>query len=221
MKQKNLSPLRNALRHKVPPIPLFRSDLEEIFAIAETRNFDIQISDDRYEYEDLDDLKANRGDRVKNITITLRRENKIPLYMQIEVESDGVKLYSTKNDEMIAAWHEIKEIIDNRVPWYAAIMRPIYWLWGTAIVLWIFPNEKISEENMDWPVVIWLVSILLLSAMSLSSFLYFRKNRGVYLQRQHEVQGFWSRYGERILFLVLGTLLGIFGKVASDMLSGQ
>ncbi len=221
MKKKETSSLFDNLRHKFPPIPLYRSDLDEIVTIAQVRELRVQISDDKYEYESLDDLKENRGNRIRRLTLTLTPEHSAYTSITVEIDSDGVLLRSSKDDKLVLVWHEIREIIEKQAPWYARFMKPLSWAYGALLFLWLSPKKEQIREGLEWVASAWVGVGSVMIVLSLLSVLYLNRSRGVYLQREHEVQGFWDRYGEKLAFLILGTVVGVIGKVVSDKLSGQ
>lgn len=221
MKKKKTSSFLDSLRYRFPPIPFYRSDLEEIVRIAETRELQVRISDDKYEYESLDDLKENRGNRIKKLTLTLTPQNSTYTSITIEIDNDGVLLRSSKDDKLVSVWHEIKDAIEKQAPWYARFMKPLSWSYGALIFIWLSPKKEQIREGFEWVVIIWISVASFMILLSFLSVLYLNRSRGIYLQREHEVQGFWDRYGEKLVFLVLGTIIGVIGKVVSDKLSGQ
>lgn len=221
MKKKNSSSIFDELRHKFPPTPLYRSDLEDIISVAQSRELAILISDDQYEYESLDDLKENKGSRIKNLTITLTPDDSRLRTLTIKFNSDGVILASPKMDKLVYAWHEIKEIIERQVPWYSRFIRPLTWAYGAIFILFISPKKDQIREGMEWVTTACVAGGSVMLFLSLISFVYLKQNRGVHLQREHEVQRFWDRYGEKLILLIAGTVLGVVGKFVSDSLSGQ
>lgn len=220
MKKKTTSSLFDSLRHKFPPIPLYLSDLEEIVRIGQSRELRVQISDDKYDYESLDDLKENRGNRIQKLTLTLAPENSAYTSITVEIDSDGVLLRSSKDDKLVLVWHEIRDTIEKQAPWYARFMKPLSWAYGALLFLWLSPKKEQIQEGLEWIASLWIGFASFMFLLSLLAVLYLNRSRGVYLQREHEVQGFWDRYGEKLVFLILGTVLGVIGKVVSDKLSG-
>ena len=221
MKTKKTSSMFDSLRHRFPPIPLYLSDLEEIVRIAQSRELVVKISDDKYEYEGLDDLKENRGSRIRRLTLSLALENSAYTSLTVEIDNDGVILRSPKDDKLVPVWHEIKDAIERQAPWYARFMKPLSWVYGALVMYLIPPKQEPIREGFEWVLHAWFSVAGVMLLLSLLSVLYLNRSRGVYLQREHEVQGFWERYGEKLVFVVLGTVLGVIGKVVSDKLSGR
>ena len=221
MKTKKTSSFLDSLRHRFPPIPLYLSDLEEIVRIAQSRELEVKISDDKYEYESLDDLKENRGSRIRKLTLTLAPANSAYTSVTVEIDNDGVILRSPKDDKLVPVWHEIKDAIERQAPWYARFMKPLSWVYGALVMYLIPPKQEPVRESFEWFLNAWFSVAGLMLLFSLLSLLYLNRSRGVYLQREHEVEGFWDRYGEKLVFVVIGTVLGVIGKVVSDKLSGR
>ncbi|AEJ01480.1 hypothetical protein Nit79A3_1665 [Nitrosomonas sp. Is79A3] len=221
MKRKTTPSAFDRLRHRFPPIPLYRSDLEEIIRIANVRELTVRLSDDKHEFESIDDLKENQGDRIRKLSIIISPENSFLLSVDVEINDDGITLITSRDDKLLPIWHEIKEIIEKRLPWYARFMRPIIWIYTSAFVLWLTPKPEQLTEDLEWLTRLGHAVGTLSFLLSMISLIYLQTSKGIYLQRQHEVKGIWDRYGEKVILLILGTVLGVFGKVISDKLLGQ
>ena len=221
MKRKNKSSIFDALDQRFPPIPLYRSDLEEIINIAETRKLVVSISDDTHEFDSMNDLKDNLGDRIMRLSISMYPEKSDFnfFYIQIKIDEDGIKLHTSKDDKLIAVWHEIKEVIEKRLPWYARFMRPFPWFLIGATIFWLIPNESDQlQEGFEWVTKLGFAVAVFSYLLGLISLWYLQRSRGIYLQRQHEIKGIWDRYGEKVILLILGTVLGVIGKLISEKL---
>ncbi len=222
MKPKTTSSILDRLRHRFPPMRLYRPDIEELLRLSDVRGLKAKISDDKFEFDGLDDVKEHRGERVRQMHIEFRAdENSFLRSVDVEIDSDGILLRSYKDDKLVPFWHEIKDFFENRTPWYAKLMKPLAWVWAATVVLWLGPNVK---EAQTWPkstLYIWIALVCLTVTLSAASWLYLRQTRGVYLKREHEVQSLWDRYGEKLVPLVIGTVLGVLGKVLADQLTGK
>ncbi|HAF43828.1 MAG TPA: hypothetical protein DCK83_02510 [Gallionellaceae bacterium] len=215
MKPKNPSPYAR-LRHRFPPFPLYRSDIEEIIHIAEGRELVVKLSDENYEFDSLDDLKVNRGKRIKRLILNFVPSDSTYEYIAIDVDADGITLVATRNDRLISVWHEIKDAIGSKQPWYANYLKPFPWGLGGMLLLIFFPKREQLNNGAEWVLQLWAGLMLLCFFMNALSLLYLYKSKGVYLQRAHEVEGVWDRYGEKVIMLIIGTLLGVAGKVIAD-----
>lgn len=182
----------------------------------------VEISDDDAEFDTLDEVKDHRGDRVPSLQLqfapqTERYSHSVGLY----IDGDGVTVVGYRDDALLPFWHELKEFFEHRAPWYAKYMKPLVWLWLASIALWFAPS---GAKLHSWPSSItygWMATTVGTFSMAIASWCYLYKSRGVYLKRPHEVSTFWGRYGEKILFLILGTVVGVLGKVLADRLSGR
>jgi hypothetical protein len=221
MKRKEKSSIFDTLQHQFPTVRLHRSDLQEIIDISKASGFDIRISDDDYEYETLDEVREQRGDRVLRLILTMHLDKSICGTLFVKIEKDGVVVCSQKDDKLVPLWHKIKDLIANRVPWYARLMSPF--VWAVVAITWLWNSPKRDEFSTLPPIIliVWFAVLLFSLGMSIFSFWYKRTNGGVYLQREYEVLGFWDRYGEKIVMIALGTLLGVLGKIATDYITGK
>ncbi|OIQ96978.1 hypothetical protein GALL_210450 [mine drainage metagenome] len=209
------------LRFRFPPLRLYRPDIEEIIHIAEGGELIVKLSDDSYDFESLDDLIENRGKRIKKLNINLVPKDSAYEYVTIDVDTDGITITATKNEKLALIWHEIKEVIGNKQPWYARFMRPFSWGAGGILLLVLAPKREQIQVGSEWTLHLWVGLMLLCFLMYGLSGLYLFKSKGIYLQREHEIEGFWGRYGEKIVLLVIGTVLGVAGKVIADRLTGK
>lgn len=220
MKRKTKPSIFETLRHRFPPTSLYRTDIENIIEMANDRELDVKISDKDYEYYSLDEVQEQRGNRVDNLNIVMDKDNSIYKTLDLLIEKDGITVRCQKEDHLVPLWHEIKEVISKRVPWYARLMSPLSGAW--AIVVWLWLGPSAGEFNaLPWAFAFaWLGLLGVFSFATIFSINYRLKNRGIYLQKRHEVRDFWERNGDRILMLFLGTALGIVGTVIADVITG-
>lgn len=221
MKRKEKSSRFDILKHRFPTVRRYRADLEDILEISKTRGFNVRISDDDYEYETLDELREQRGDRVLKVVLNVSPDNSSYSAVSIEIEKDGVTVRSQRDDNLVSLWHEIKDLLAKRVPWYARLMSPLGWALIASVWLWNGPKRHELSTFPPFLISIWFAFLFFSVSMSIFSFWYQRTNRGVYLLREHEVLGFWDRYGEKISMIVLGAVLGVLGKIAMDFIAGK
>jgi hypothetical protein len=220
MKQKKASPI-DRVRHRFPPIRLYRSDIEDIIQLAESRELSVKISNDDYEFEDLDDLKNNLGNKIKKLTISITDPSIILTNLILEIDTDNITLVSSKDDKLISVWHEIKDRLTEQVPWYAVFMKPFRWFFLFLMLFWINSHLEQLPNDFKWISKLWLGIMVISLMLGLVSEVYISKNKGIYLQKEHEVEGFWDRNSEKIYMLVLGAMLGAFFKVIADKLTGR
>ncbi|MCG8094133.1 MAG: hypothetical protein JAZ17_11000 [Candidatus Thiodiazotropha endolucinida] len=219
MKRKDKSSHFNNLKHRFPPTILYRTDINQIVEMMSDRGLDVKISDEDYEYESLDEVQEQKGNRVYKLNIDADKDNSIYKSMYLLIEKDGITLQSHKDDHLIPLWYEIKELISKRTPWYARFMSPFGW--ASAAFVWLLFGPKADEiSNLQQSMALaWLVVLTLFLLVSFFSSYYRRTNRGIYLQKQHEVLGFWQRNGDKIFMLAIGTVLGVAGTAITNLIT--
>jgi len=207
MKPKTQFSFFDHLQYKVRLVWLYRADLEEILRIAQARGLKTRISDDRNEYDSLDDLREHRGEHVRNLSIDFT-DGKPFESANFKIGPDGVVLQTDKSDKLILFWQEAKEMLEKRAPWYSALTRPLPLLWAAVIVLWL-PLKAFNGKEWSSPVALaWTGSGLFLFIAAAVSQFFLWQSQSVYLKREHEVQGFWTRNGEKLIVLGIGAFLG-------------
>ena len=171
-----------------------------------------------YHYDSLDELKSNRGDKVKGLTITARFDGSYDS-LTLEFERGAIVLRSDKTEKLIVLWHEMRDILDHRAPWY---LRIVCWpplLFVLLPVVLITP--KPAELSVLFPsYAFWLhLVVLFVTLTALLSCLAFLWQPVVYLKKEHEVQGFFSRNSEKLIVGLIGSILGAIAKALFDKLA--
>lgn len=221
MKRKDKSSSFDTLRHRFPPIRLYRSDIDEVIEMAQARSLNIKISDDDYVYESIDEIEEHRGSRVYKLNIEVSKNNATIKTLDIYIEKDGVTLRTYREDQLVPLWHEVKELFSKRMPWYARLMAPFSWAWAAIVWLWVGPRYDEISSLPQSMLLVWFGAFTFFVLAGLLSAYYRVSNRGIYLQKQHEVKGFWERNGDKILMLVMGSVLGVIGTIITNILTSQ
>ena len=200
-------------------IALYRSDLEEIFSLLKKNNHIIKISDENIEYDSFDEICKFKGPHVKFIEISGKNNNEIYSCISITIDYDMIHIFAStgRTPDTNLAWHEIKDIISNKVPWYNKIFKT--WIWLFIIMFWIIVAAVVSdltEQPPKWFYYSWLSILCGLIVIIITSYFYQKANRGAYLKRKHELPGFWKRNAEKILTLVIGAFLGAMGNALAN-----
>lgn len=220
MKRKEKPSFFDTLCHRFPIVRLYRKDLDEIIEIASSRNLEIKITDDDYEYESLDEVQEQQGNRVKKLRLNASLDESLFKSFDVEIDQDGVTVRAHREDELIPFWHQVRDLIAKKVPWYAKFTLPYVWAWVVIGWLWVASNDE-AKELPRALLLTWFGVLVLSVAMAIFSFWYRFTNRGVFLQKEHEVLGFWTRNGEKIVMLIIGTMLGVVVKVVADLIIGK
>ncbi|NPT62298.1 hypothetical protein [Paraburkholderia elongata] len=216
MKIKETFSLFDSLSRRFPPTPLYRIDVEQIIEIGTRRGLKVTISDSTAEFDDLDDVKENRGERIKELRLSFSKES--ASYKSLSLKIDGGILLSCSNDdELIPAWHEMQRAIKKRVPYYARYMSPSSWMFValSATALVGYANWPPHGSFARWALILTPLVLMLRSSF------YLTTSGVVYLQKKHEVKGWFDRYGEKFVFALLGAVLAVAGQIIVKMYLGK
>lgn len=191
------------LVYSTPAIRFYLSDLKELVRIAQAREMIVVIADDKHEFESVDELVTERGERVLDLTITASMSPHT-LFRESEIKfRDAITVQTYKGEDRLALLHQdLVSFISGKRRWYVGLMRPTWWsmgIFGSFLPLY-FADARAS----DFPFAVMIVC----TEMMLIGWLYLSLNRGVYLRKAHEIQGFWSRNQDKIVSGLIGSALG-------------
>lgn len=192
---------------RFPPMPLYWSDLQRIIKIGTDRGLKLTISVGKEDFDSLEHLREEHGDRIKRLR--LKFYDAAYTSISISMGTGGVRISTSKDEKLLMASMEMKEAFAERLPVQAVAMRPFAWTALGAIVLYIAAhnNWRLSQNIAQCAAVIFPFYL------SLLSFHYVTANSVVHLKRKHEIESFWSRYGEKALWMVGGSALTVVGQL--------
>ncbi|MFM0184161.1 hypothetical protein PQR25_00065 [Paraburkholderia nemoris] len=215
MKTENTFPILSTMVDRFPPMPLYRSDLDRIVKIGTDRGLKLIISESKDSFDSLDALREERGDRIKRLWLKFYESP----YTSITVSmgTGGVRIETSKVENLLMASLEIKEAFVERLPVEARIMKPYAWGMLALLVFYLAAHNgwKISQNIAQ------CVALLLPLYLFGLSCRYIMANSVVHLVKKHEVEGFWSRYGEKALLLVAGSVLTVLGQLLVHQLTSK
>lgn len=221
------------LERRFAPMPLQRSDLDEILRLARSWGLKVRFADHEFEYDSLDEIAAGHEGRVAELSLSFSGDYKNEKRrLRLHFGSTGVLLRCSNQPSLMPLWGELTALLKSRVPAYAAWMRPLEWGVAASPFIAFFaaaPQDSRSPllHSLEWASLGLAAVFLALSATSLvyrvrTRFLHLGagldKDSGLaaatrYLQ-QSSANLPWR---ERLSLLVLGLVLGFLG----GMLSGR
>lgn len=213
MKKPRQSPFSERLQYA----PLYLDDIERIVDAVKAQLPQVVFRDQDYEYESLEELKERHGARVKQIEIVGRNPERFG-GITINIEGRRVALFGDSDYELL--WHQIRAMVNARLPWYAKIIAPNFW--GPLLLIlasqyvWFIDKQTKAFTPPAWFHVLVTASAILFAF----SVWQVTVNRGVVLERRHAVRGFVSRNFDRLLMLAIGGLLTLLGKFIYGWLFG-
>lgn len=192
---------------RFPPMPLYWSDLQRIIEIGTDRGLNLTISIGKEDFDSLEHLRDEHGDRIKRLR--LKFYDAPYTSINISMGTGGVRISTSKDEKLLMASLEIKEAFAERLPVQAVAMKPFAWAVIAAIVLYIAAhnNWRLSQNIAQ------CIAVMLPFYLFLLSFHYVTTNSVVHLKRKHEIESFWSRYGEKALWMVGGAVLTAVGQL--------
>lgn len=217
MKRKSDVQLFNRLKYRCPPVALYLEDITQIVEVLDNRGAQYSISDTEYDYESLEKIRSNRGEKVKGLAITARFEGAYDS-LTLEFERGAIFLRSNKSEKLIVLWHEIRDILSRRAPWYLRLVcwPPMPYL-AFAVVFFL---PKQPELLVAFPTkaywLQWVIPVIfLLALLSASATLW---QPVLHLKKEHELESFFGRNAERLIVGFIGSIFGAVAKVIFDKL---
>lgn len=186
-------------------VVVFREDLEEIIHSLEAKGMKIKISDQGFEYETLDEVISQRGERINELDISGQEVNDNSGSLNICFSKEKIYINSWGTGaprELLYEIHEflrkrrsIKKILSNPFIWYSVAILAfnvyIFGFLGTTKNTPFYIHGLLVLAVITWPI----------------SYLYSRFLTTVRLTRHNE-GGFFSRNREAIILLIIGAVLG-------------
>jgi hypothetical protein len=217
MKRKTEVSLFDDLQDNFAYAKLYREDLDEILELAAEKSLKVIISDDKYEYENLDEVIEQKGMSVALLKIEIKGDEGLFEKLSLIAEAHEITIRSSKVDSLIPLYHHIKELVQKRSSWRFKLIRP--WLYAYSLVglLWLRPLDETIENLPELSAKINLIIYGLFSILALYSYVFKKYYRGILLSKEHEVTNFLQRNSDKLIFTLIGFALGITGKIVSDL----
>lgn len=197
---------------------LYLDDLERIVETMEEQSLDVRFKDDEYEYDSLKEIVEKRGEKKSHIEIIGIKSDEV--WRSVSLNIDGRKLFLHADGDLELTWHKIKEYIKSKTPWYSRFID--VWMWGciTFVILGQY-TSFIDAETKKLIAPTWFNSLVSVVAL-IFAFVIFRdfSDRGVFIVYRHENKNFFVKNGDKILLIIIGALIGVFGKYIAKFLFG-
>ena len=88
-KLSDMQPIRHTLTARLKNLKMYREDVEQLVSLFERDCERIVISDNKYRYDSLDEMKAKAGTRIKSLDISGENPGIRFLFNQIEISKIG------------------------------------------------------------------------------------------------------------------------------------
>lgn len=194
------------------PVTLYLEDIQEILDKLDICE-EIELSDDDYEYDSLDELKERKGKKLKTLNINGHRP-----YIHVDIRKHDVRLYlDSSSTNAIARFFYLKDFLSHKSSWYTKIFNYFVWYIITLVYLFtamsVLAYFKIPFTN---PFFLIITGIIILSDI-LSAYLYFQGS-SIHLESKNLVESFFSRNSDAIILVIIGAILGGFITMMGNLL---
>lgn len=194
MKKKNNSTLSQG-----PSVRLFKDDLVEVLDILKKHCMNVEIADNNYTYESLEELEDRQGAEPKSIDLIGHSP-----YISLTVSRWKCSLFGASNEAAAIPFTQIKSLLDSRKRKvvHALFNFPI------IIIIWVlgfFMMTALLKGRVQGEAASLYFSIYLMLVMGALYFTFMVKVGAlsqVVLKKPHERQPFHKRKRDDILLLV-------------------
>lgn len=189
-----------------PCVKLSRDDLEEVFHILSSTCEEVQVSDDNYIYESLEEMESRQGKKIRSIILKGYRP-----YINFEISGKirHVHLYTSGEEKTMAPYIKITSLLERRK------RKVLHFLFSTGMPALYVPalvaiasyigslSPKFNRGYIKWPTVAFIVITL----MAFNILVWQGTFSQIRLSRAAEYQSFWERNRDTIFVAVITALI--------------
>jgi hypothetical protein len=220
-----MEPIKTTKTARLRPLELYREDLDELVALFESECAGVTISDSKYRYESLDEMRVSAGPVIRDLDIRsdtpalhflLNRKEAVP-------GSNTPAIFNELRTEEItdaadALFFKVREFLFSRqkpiARWPFALIAA-----GALIATIVLTVRDPRPKIVPWSALLWTVVMLA------SGIAAFKFSNQIVLMRRSESKSFWARNKEQfathtitaaisaILGGVVGWLIGHFSAL--------
>jgi uncharacterized membrane protein (DUF106 family) len=186
-------------------------EILEILKVGGTAK--VQISDEEYEYDSLDEIEKRAGTRLKELSFL-----RLSPHLRVHISSAGTSLYSIETEHSLADMVRIDELLKSRKrPLLTRLLHPA----SLFIFLALLTAGVVKAQSPGFARDLNIASSALILGM-----LYFCYRVGtfsqVFLTYKHEDKSFWARNRDNIVIVIITAIItGVITVVASYFLFKQ
>ncbi|MCK5036507.1 MAG: hypothetical protein KAS73_11480 [Candidatus Sabulitectum sp.] len=206
---------RHRSRHYYVKTPSL-DDVEVLCEAASKLGFTASLSDERYEFDSLQDVIENRGENVTTLDLVLisKDANNIVMLSFAPFVVSASALGTSPGVK--ALWTEIDSILSPLSIRFYALHSPAFW--GGVITGSVVLNIGLIffVRHFDW-------NQLLVPGFAVLCFLFSiweqRATPALFLDRDHKKTNFWRRNADKVILLSLGAVVSLVLKAVYDYLT--
>jgi hypothetical protein len=190
-------------------LPIYLEDLEYILDQFKENKMKVEISDGEFSYDNIAEVKENKGDIIGEIKIRALGEG-VGESITFEVDQYGTEISArSSKKEILLVWHEINNRINSKNRWYYIPLYPPAWVGGSIGTLIMLPFAILMEHKVP----MFSVTTLVICLFGLLASLH--KSQSVckvHLYKKHAANTFIKRNGDKIIMLILGSILTLIAE---------
>jgi len=195
---------------QIKGVRLHLDDLEHIYAVLERDMESIRITDEDYEFDSLMEFADKRG--LSPEFISLDSESRSDDYLNLSIQIKGMNVF-VHRWRSEGPFYEIKEFLWKKRLRLFPYLNPLIWVTLTFVAFAFLGNAFAELEIKEGPLlVVGGSAVTGFFLMTVISVFYRSLYCGLHLKRKHE-GGFFRRNLDRILLLLIGSLMGIIGSL--------
>lgn len=217
-----MKPIRHTKTARLQPLKLYREELDALVALFHKTCATVTISDKEHSYESLDDMKAHVA---KIRELDLQGENPgVHLLINHPEEVRGnpqtrivISELRTEeiSDEADALFREIKDFLaEHELPRVRMLFLAPAIAFACGLVLLATHPYK---QSLSWTVgVVACITLFVPCLLAMPQSMWGNK---LSLETKLTSRSFWAANKDRILLLIIGTILGVGGTLVGQFLS--
>ena len=187
---------------------LYREQIESILQVLLDAGLSISISSGEYVFDDLDDLKENRGCTVYDLTITGKEKGEldfgsITIYFHKGIEARISA--SSINDSIKSSYYEVRDVIKGSFKLHQRLVSPLFSWFVFSASMFISP---IISSSLGFGSLGSLIGVLLFLLLWFFSLYWSTAFPCLILERHHEASSFWRRNRDKIILMFIGGIVG-------------
>jgi hypothetical protein len=189
-------------------VVLYRDDFTELLDLLNSYVFSVTLSDEEYEYENLDELQNKRGEVIRHVQVT-GHGSESTLILEIPSTARGARLEVIHSDE---AFLNIQDFVKKHRRIALAYLLATLSVFATINLI----ATMLFTKRLRWSLP--SAALLLISVILLRGWyggLYSR----IYLTNRHQVKSFWARNKDKIWLLLIGAIIGAIVSNIPQLLS--
>jgi hypothetical protein len=187
----------SSINVRILPVKLFRDDLDEILSKMRSICGEIELFDDKHQFENIDDIKNNFGMKIRKLSIQGKNPN-----IRIDFGDMFGEVYLTAFSDEAAAkvlFYELKDFLMQRRLFVSRINYRYMWnLIGAVIGL--TPTVYLFKTQLtNYPVIVYfLLAMLVLTVIFIILNSIKQKGSVLYLEPRHNLD-FWKVNKDKIM----------------------